>query len=140
MIESNIYDSLSKPNLLMRFGCFISIVGITYKMFGIKGCIGFYINKLKLDWFFWKFKHCKRFRERITKEVKYSPALETILMSMFLGKPLDLESFYKSLTDKEKEEFKKSREKAINDTIKKYNITDETEIARLRDMYNFNDD
>ena len=111
-----------KMPFLVKVGCFISAFG--------------YTNKLSI--FKWFYNHCGWFNKRIKKQLNnFGPYGSIVFDAFYSDKPIDFKAIYNSLSDEQKAEWNKYKEKAIQKTIEENNITDEEEIVKLRESFEF---
>lgn len=121
-----------ETNWIMRLGYFISTIGLCYKTGGFKCVFNHLKTNMKIKWTKWIYKHSSKFRNK----VKPNDELSKLLLDCFIyEKPFDFDKIYNSFTDEQKAKFEEVKERVLNETIAKYNITDEEEIKKLKECY-----
>lgn len=127
----------------LRFAFTLNIIYQAYKKYGfIEGTKTIYtMTKISLVMFF--YNHCKWFRNRVRENArKLGAPCETLVDMVYTNRPIDLKeivnsdpSFKQYIIDN----FDETKEKVINNIITRDNITDEEEIAKLRDSIKLED-
>ena len=113
-----------ETNWMMSLGYFISTMGLCYKTGGFKSIFNYLKANIKIKWIRWKYKHSSRYRKN-----------KFLLDCLIYEKPFDFDKIYNSFTDEQKAKFEEVKERVLNETIAKYNITDEEEIKKLKECY-----
>lgn len=112
MIDFN--DKKYKPNLLSRLGFFISIVGVLYESKGLKEACKSIISMIKINFYKWRYKHCRKYREKVYNNAKKQGSMFPILLEMFIYDRIpSLDEIYERLDDEERVKFDESFKKNI---------------------------
>ena len=94
-------------NLFMEIGNWFFTIGFHYKAGGIKAVYNHYNVCFKLKLFKWRYKHNKKFRDKIISNNSLGELFgRAVIETIFFNKPIDYKYFYDSLGEKEKVEFK----------------------------------
>lgn len=139
-MEENRYSDIP---WFLRFAFTLNIIYIFYKRDGfIKGTKTIYgMIKIKIIMLF--YNHCTWFRNIIRENArKLGDSYEILVDMVYSNKPVNIKEIVNSNPSFKQhviEHFDETKEKVINDIITRDNITDEEEIAKLRDSIKLED-
>lgn len=127
-----------KRNWMINLGFFISYFGYSYQEYGLIRAIKNSIFSIKLSIIKWFYNNTKFGNKYIRKKFKDKGG-DFLSDLMFSNESFDYKSFYDSLSDEQKKEWKEKGKQILENVIKDNNIKDEDEINKLEQMINFED-
>lgn len=129
----NFNDEKYKPNLLIKIGDYISRVGWAYKIGDFKQVYNQIKGDLIISIYRWRYKHCKKFRERTNANAEKQGNFVKALLECFISGDINMESFENNLSEEVKAQFREIKEQSFQKTIKEHNITDKILIQELKE-------
>lgn len=126
-----------------RFAFTLNTIYQAYKKYGfIEGTKTIYIM-VKINFMMFFYNNCKWFRNRVRENArKLGAPYETFVDMVYTNRPIDIKEIINSDPSFKQhfiEHFDEIKEKVINNIITRDNITDEEEIAKLRDFIKLED-
>lgn len=128
----------NKIPILVKIGYFISSIGFAYSREGFKGVYNYLNVTIRMKMFKWKYKHCKKFRNKLQENAKQQGDIVLAMLDNIMNDtPIDIKSIYNGLTDEQKDKMVKSKDEIIENVIRENNITDEKQIQDLKESFAF---